>query len=620
MEVIAVEEKLRGAGLSHPSLNALKADDTQYTVLLLQPEGLVRVANDAIGHADRGDATRKFSRFFELVNGLGVQPDLVVCPEYSVPWDVLLTALKAGVAPAVGKLWVLGCESLPIGGLADVRERLGDVAMVLDDDVSTVERSTQQYRNPLAYVFRAPALNGAAESLVVLVQYKTDISGDPDNTEARGMLPGKFVYLFGRQPHEVRLMTLICSDVFRFDKAIINQYYDGLLLLHVQLNNGPRHLLYKRYRSELFEAAGKTEVICLNWADHVHSVDDKGQNDKDWKNISGSAWYLLPQEFDFSDARIHENHQHGVYYTRHEPIRVHALQFHYRPRAFLLEATKVFHHAVAKPRSTRTGPRAINNFFWSTQDCVWRAPRTPQERPDDGFELKLNAVALGGAANLADMRTLYESGPVLVERVAAIAAGRFGPKANWHEPPRIDSMQLCEAEIVRRVTVMLDTAPEADAFRNGRFANVRHIAELRLSAYAWPTPVEALRSGFRFTWDRRYPNRNVVADDGTLATIVHAGMAADLSQLEALEAQVRKTIAGPPPDPDRVLTREQEKEFEKRHVATAKQYCILYSTAGGTKYFVSANEKSIASPGGQTPVHIAVPSLAAFLERKQKGA
>jgi len=214
VEIVFVGDKLQDAGLVHPKLNALQADEALYTVLTYQPHGHIRITDDSIGNAEPDDAKRKMKNLFERVVAMESQPDLVVAPEYSVPWDTLLESIEAGLKPALGKLWVLGCESLPLGSLDQHRERLGDKAIVLDDDISPKQRTTQQYRNPLVYVFVTESNADATQRLVLLVQYKTEVSGDPGNTEAKGMLPGQNVYRFGREPGEVKLITLICSDVY----------------------------------------------------------------------------------------------------------------------------------------------------------------------------------------------------------------------------------------------------------------------------------------------------------------------------------------------------------------------------------------------------------------------
>lgn len=609
MEIVPVEQRLKREGLDPPYLNALQADESLYTVLVHQPSGHIRIALDSIGHSDRVEAKKLTGAFLQLAVTTGNQPDLIVSPEYSVPWEALLEAIEQGITPKEGKLWVLGCESLPLGGLDTIRKRLGERAVVIDDDVYSGALTTQQYRNPLAYVFQTKSSTDQSLRLVLLVQYKTVPSGDSQNTEATGMLPGVFVYEFGTLPNEVHLITLICSDVFGFGQELINRYYKGLLLLHIQLNNSPRHLLYKKYRQELFAAAGETELLCLNWAANVVSVDENGDNEHKWNNICGSAWYLCSPEINLSDDAITENHLHGIYYTRHEPIRAHALQFHYRPRVFLFQSTKVFHHAIPKPRSMRTGPKALKTFVWAQDKSQWVEPQKPSEFTDDGFCEQLEKCSIGGIP-LEDLRELYRTGPIAVERTMAITAGQFGVNANWHAPARIDSMLLCEQEFVRRVTVTQDPAREAVKFRDERFALTRAVAELRANEYPWPSSVEALRKGFKFNWLPEYPNRNVVADDATLATVVNAGLFVDFEALDRLDQKVRKTLSGPPPEPERVLSKEQRKQFLEQHYATnAQRFCIVYVTATGPKTYLSGRDTSFTRTAGQSAVDIGDPSF-----------
>lgn len=609
MEIIPVEQRLEPEGLEPPRLNALQADDTLYTILTHQPPGRIRIAPDSIGHADSEEAKLRTAAFLRLADTVGSQPDLVVSPEYSVPWAALLEAVEQGIVPEEGKLWVLGCESLPLGGLDAVRQRLGGRAVILDDDVSSGNRTTQQYRNPLVYVFLTKRSEDKSTCLVLLIQYKTVPSGNPENTEATGMLPGVSVYAFGSLPNEIRLITLNCADIFGFSKELIDSYYQGLLLLHIQLNKSPRQLLFKKYRQELFAAAGETELLCLNWAENVISVDANGAQEHSWKNICGSAWYLRSPETNLSDQAIFENHRHGIYYTRHEPIRAHAFQFHYRPRVFLFQATKVFHHAIPKPRSTRTGPKAIKTFVWEQYQNQWVEPRVQDEFPDDGFCEQLGKCITDGI-QLDDLHDLYRTSPIAVERAMAITAGQFGVIANWHSPDCIDSMRLCEQEVVRRVTVTLDPAPEAVKFRNDRFALTRAVAELRACNYPWPSSVIALQKGFKFFWHPEFPNRNVKADDDTLATVVHAGLIGDPEALDLLDQQVRKTLAGPPPEPERVLSQEQRKQFLDQHYATgAQRFCIVYVTAAGPKTYMSGRGTSFTRAGGESAVDIGIPSF-----------
>jgi hypothetical protein len=590
--------------LRHPELNVLKASEALYTVLALQPEGRIRITESSIGHADAAEAGIRIREFFKLLTRIDATPDLVVAPEYSIPWETLLSQIEAGNVPSRGKLWVLGCESLPVGQLKDHANRLKDKVVVIDEGDTGTAITTQRYPNPLVYLFTTHSDETDSDHVVMLVQYKTETSGDAENIEIRGMLPGKTVYLFGRLPHEVRLMTLICSDVFGLSEAQITEYYDGLLVLHIQLNNNPRHPIYKQYRAKLFACGDRTELFCLNWAQGVVCVSPDGKADIKWPNIGGSAWYLRPRQFNFTDERISANHKHGVYYTRHEPIRVHAMQFHYAPRIFHLEATKVFHHGVIAPKSHLTGPRALGTFGWSAEKTNWTQEEKPEEQPLDGFTNLLAAV--GKVVNLEDLATIYNRGPVDVERVLAISAGHFGPRANWYDAPNVDSMQLCQEEIIHRVTVTID--PDGATFRSQRISAATVIAELQASGHSWPMQVAFLNNGFKLQWSNAVPHRNVQSQDGTYATVIYAGQVGDPNQLARIDQLARQTISGHIPEPPKELSEEEARAYRHKHYSQVERLCVLYSLGATIKAYADSPRAAITSPAGVSPVDIGFPA------------
>jgi hypothetical protein len=604
MELVPISTALaqHAKRLRAPKLSALQADDTLYTVLCLQPPGRVRITDDAIGHSEVAEWCEQVGDFFRLVLDLESEPDLVVCPEYSVPWEALLQFLERGGRPQRGKLWALGCESLLLRQLDAYRERLGDRVIVIDEGEGPRPITTQRFRNPLVYLFVSPSDFDGGDHLVMLVQYKTEASGDAVNTEARGMLPGNAVYVFGQPPSEVRLMTLICSDVFGLRDKDIVAYYDGLLLLHIQLNNNPRHALYKPYRVKLFGYAGRTELLCLNWAADVVVVDERGGECAEWHNIGGSAWYSSSAQLDSSDATVSKNHAHGLYYTRARAA--HVLQLHYSARAFLIEATKVFHHGVIAPRTHLTGPRALSTYVWDAGASAWQVANEKRSQPADGFSELLARVG-HGTCDMSDLENVYAVSPMHVERTLAISAGEFGPKLNWYHASNVDSMQLCEQEILRRLTVTLD--PQGDEFRSRRMASARTICDLRQAAFQWPTEVEFLKDGFSLTWSEAAPNRNVVARDGRFATVIYVGQLGDPGVVEKIDQRARQTL-GAVPEAEQLLSAEDERARRKKHLAQVARLCVLYGTATGTMVYSNPASTAIASPVGASAVDISVPA------------
>jgi hypothetical protein len=600
LNLLPLKNVLELEGLQHPKLNALQATEALYTVLALQPQGSILVTDAGIGHADAVAGQLTISAFLALANQGDSPPDLVVAPEYSVPWEVLLTAVEAGIVPKKGKLWALGCESLPLGQLDAYRVRIGDKAVIIDERPDLANVTTQRYLNPLVYLFQSLG-DDQLQRLVLLVQYKTEVSGDIHNTEATGMLTGNAVYLFGSQPHEVRFLTLICSDAFKFHGNLVKDVYQGLFVLHIQLNNNPRHPLYKPYRKELFKFAGDTELFCLNWAADVQIFEGASAKSVSWKNIGGSAWYLRSPDLDRTDARLQANQNKGLYYSRYEPLKIDALQFHYAPRAFLLQATKVVHHGVIGAASYRTGPHMIAAFEWSNEGCAWISA---QDHIDDGFNAIVHRSSNG--MDLNEWNQVHADNPVNVERLLAICAGVLGPSKNWHEVTKLDSMRMCEEEVMWRATVDLD--PKAAEFRTRRFSAGRMLLALRNQEFNWPVEVEFLKNGFSFAWTQQHPHRNAISVDGRVATLVYAGATTDIQQLATIDSQARQALAHIP-DPDKVLdTDEQKREHRLAHQALVSRLCILYQDGAHILSYRNVRERKISSPANDGPVSFTTPA------------
>jgi hypothetical protein len=600
LKLLPLKDVLTLKRLQHPKLNALQATEALYTVLALQPKGSILVTDASIGHADAATAEMTMRAFLALASEGERPPDLVVSPEYSVPWEVLLTAVESGIVPNAGKLWALGCESLPLGQLDAFRARLGDKAVVIDEGPDLASVTTQRYLNPLVYLFRTLG-DDQVEKLVLLVQYKTEVSGDVHNTEATGMLAGNAVYLFGSQPNEVRFLTLICSDAFKFHGDLVKDVYQGLFVLHVQLNNNPRHPLYKPYRKELFKFAGDTELFCLNWAADVELRESASPNLLRWRNIGGSAWYLRPPDIDRTDARLRANQSKGLYYSRYEPLKVDALQFHYAPRAFLLQATKVVHHGVIGAASYRTGPHMLASFEWSAEGSSWISVT---DDINDGFNAIVHRSSNG--IDLNDWSVMHADNPVNVERLLAICAGVLGPSKNWHEVTKLDSMQMCEEEVMWRATVDLD--PKAAEFRSRRFSAGRMLSALRAQGFNWPVEVEFLKDGFSFSWTEQHPHRNAISVDGRVATLVYAGATTDVQQLATIDSQARQALAHIP-EPERILiTDEQRREHRLTHQALVSRLCILYQDGAQILAYRNVRERKITVPANDGPVSFTTPA------------
>ncbi|MCH7886170.1 MAG: hypothetical protein IIC01_13100 [Planctomycetes bacterium] len=274
-----------------------------------------------------------------------------------MPWEVLVTAIKADQGPADGALWVLGCESIAYSELEALKQELAAYATVLYE---RLRPDPQRFVDPLAYMFRAPQSdrNGPGQ-LVLLVQFKTYPMGDDNHFEINGLQRGTKIYQFGDKGTSIRLISLICSDALTFSDKDAEEAHDRTLVLHIQLNPKPRQHQFRQYRSLLFASSGDaTELICLNWAKDVYVRTDGPP--RCWDNFPGSAWYLRPDKFDDRDQTLSTNHRNGLYYTWLPSLRSHVLFFNYEPAIYQLTATKVAHRGLPASAGPDQNRRSAN--------------------------------------------------------------------------------------------------------------------------------------------------------------------------------------------------------------------------------------------------------------------
>jgi|SRR6266496_859953 len=92
-------------GLGLPRLNALIPNVADCKAMPLQPEGELAVSSKGEANKNRARASAQFGSFLDEAHR--AQADLIVCPEYSMPWQLLLDKLKAGLCLRQGELWVL---------------------------------------------------------------------------------------------------------------------------------------------------------------------------------------------------------------------------------------------------------------------------------------------------------------------------------------------------------------------------------------------------------------------------------------------------------------------------------------------------------------------------------
>ena len=545
MEIEPIQRILESEGLGVPRLNALIPNVDNYKLLLMQPQGDIEASPTRVRNFDRDLAQVQFGQF--LSDALATQADLVVTPEYSMPWQVITEAIQAGRTPVPGKLWALGCESIKYSELDELKAELAPQATVLFEPL---DPDPERFLDPLAYVFVAPVLeDDGATRLVVLVQFKTYPMGDPDHFEVNGLQRGTCIYQFGgiaRQ--EIKLVSLICSDAFAFLDPQAQAVYDRGLVIHIQLNPKPRQEQFRLYRDRLLRFQGDaTELICLNWAGNVHLRSNGGEIA--WGNIAGSAWYLKPDKFDFRDDTLHANHKLGLYYTWLKDLYVHSLFFNYEPATYLLNSTKVAHVGVPAAVSRRRGPQLSKTCVWNAETAAW----TIQNSAQDGFS---SIVGESGDAK-DNIKQISDQNPLFAERVLALCAGGVGSADDWYTVRQLDSCMIGASEIIFRLTFCQDTDQSACDFRIARLRCCGHLWNILNTADALPPALEDFKNGFRLEWSPEFPHQNAISNQGLRATVVYMGEDRNVTQVEAVAKRLAEFLHRTTSDPDQSLQARQ---------------------------------------------------------------
>lgn len=526
MQIKPVAEVLVPEGLAAPVLNALAPNESNYTVLLMQPHGEIDASAAGVRNRGRDLAKNQFGRLLDAARE--TVADLVVTPEYSMPWEVLIEALKKSIVPAEGKLWALGCESITYSDLEQVKQDLAPFATMIYE---TLPADEGRFTDPLAYVFLAPPADGnGAGKIVVLVQFKTYPMGDNDHFEINGLQRGTRVYQFGVDGQSIKLVSLICSDALDFQDAEAGAVYDRALVVHIQLTPKPRQEQYRQYRDRLLRFHGDTtEILCLNWAKDVRVWCD-GQTTP-WNNISGSAWYLKLQAYDDRDATLSANHQRGLYYTWLQPLRTHALFFNFEPATYLVTASKVAHIGVPAAVSRRRGPQLTRVCTWDSASGDW----VEQGSAQDGF-----AAVVGESGNAKDeIQKVSVRNPLEAERVLALCAGKIGHADDWHGVRQLDSCAIDLSEVIRRITFCQDTNEDARDFRVERLKRCGNLWDILKTEAKVPSSLADFNQGFSFEWSADFPHQNAISSGGQRATVIYLGEGYSVQRVK----EIKKTAA-----------------------------------------------------------------------------
>lgn len=533
MQIKPVENVLGDLNLI--TLRALMPNREPYYAMLLQPQGFINASDQHIGHAapELGEA---MCRAF-LTVAADKHADLVVTPEYCLPWSVVQDIVEGHIRPGEGSIWILGCESITPDDLVSLAASVNDGGgFFYHEAIEAVQKAQKRFIDPLLYVFWCRDNAGQA-ILSFIVQFKTTPCRDGLDVEQRSLYLGKTVYSFNRGVNTIGLLSIICSDAFEFTDTLVDEYHANSLLIHIQLCPKPGHIDFAAYRMRLCSvgSCSNVELLCLNWARGVTELAADGTQ-INWNNVAGSAWYVPPSKFNCDDRLVDAAHHAGIYYSL-TPQRWHTFYLNYGPQVLLLQKQKLLLYGEPQALRPQSCLSVADRWSWEEGAKTW----VEQRKADDGFATVANSYP----ALRADLPTMAAASPLAVERAIELLVGPQGAPSTWFDIEELSSMKVAAEESIQRVTVHQenDLTRGGVIFRRSRLQRAQDAMTLPGKGVRWPVSVRDLEGSFRFQWRAADPHRNVVSSDtGTLASLVYLADQSDDAMVDPVYRKVKQAL------------------------------------------------------------------------------
>lgn len=516
MEIKPVHEflgelKITQLALLHPSRKS-------YRAALFQPSGPVEASSTRIGHENSSNFIYQCRAFLE--KSVDSYADLVVTPEYSLPWKLFdeIAGKNSSLQPTVGAIWVLGFESIkPAEFEQFVNRARGNNNFVHHEPFDPAELINKTYVDPLVYVFWSD-LKTDAKQLCFVIQFKTAPCREALDTEYTNLYTGNVVYKISNcsQP-SISLLTILCSDSFDFDT--VNQHTDKCLLIHIQLNPKPAHRPYATYRDTLYAVGGahNVELLCLNWASQIREI--KGANKYlDWKNNSGSAWFAPQERFNAAPQHIDAVHRNGLYYSVPKS-KWHAAFLHCDAHALFISKEKVHFGDGTYAEEPKVWIQVKGRWIWDQFNREFFA----ELQPDSMFDKAVSDLPMLKVA----IKDLLERSAVDAERSLELLCGPKQKESGvWFNIDQLESMRMIADESSCRATVSQDFEPDSKGaeFRDARLLKGEDAVQLTGKNLSWPYPVQDLVSGFKYAWNKKFSFQNIRCNSTSKpATLVYLG-------------------------------------------------------------------------------------------------
>lgn len=448
-----IDDVLSTLNLSIVPIAFLVPNEREYDVLMLQHKDNVVVNETFIRNENTDLTNNKFNSFFQLADDS--KPDLLITPEYSCPWQVLINKLNNGVQPDEGKLWIVGCESITPSELDDYKSNNQSLTFIYET-VNIIDG--KKFYDPVCIILWARAQNGQSR-LVIAVQFKTQPMADRVyEHEHKYLIEGTTRYIIRNDDNSIRISAIICSDALSYDleRDLAQWNSHPYLIVHPQLNYKPRHNSFRSYRDKWINRdLREMEVICLNWAKGFRI----GQNLP--SDYGASSIFVKSDDIDISDSTINEHHRKGCYYAHSKEGYFSYYQFCYEEMVFKIRCRKINQRLVAAPlQLPRSGPKLISSYKWNNGSSQWEEG-IPVE---DGFCscCQHNQCSI-------ELLTNDTLSPLDKERLLCLCSGHIQKGKNgkyWHDVEILPSFVLSNGEISNRLIFTDD--PDSDSVKRNR--------------------------------------------------------------------------------------------------------------------------------------------------------
>lgn len=594
MNFMRVSEKLTGEStcLTLLPLKILQPLRDTYDALFVQPCGDLQATKDGVRNADHAIANKLYLHL--LVQSCEQKVDLLVTPEYCVPWSIVEEVVTTNdYRPKQGALWALGCESITLKELSAYKAKWESQGVnVLYE---TPQSQNKNFLCPLVYVFWVKNTDNEP-NICILVQFKSVPCGKI--FEVDHLYCGNDVYIFGNGTNELNFFSLICADVFEFTNDQIQNYHNNSLILHIQLNEKPWHTDFTQYRNQLFSVGSnsRVELICLNWATGV-----KWNNGTTWNHSPNSAFYIPKKLFQkVSDTDIDLLHKKGFYFNK---VHAHwdSLFLNNTAQAILVSKQPIRfdgNQALAVPWRMKY----LKCFIPNSEKDAW----IEVNESNDGFmdllaEYKPTDLLLqdGFERYEANLKNVYDISPLAVERSLELLQGPNGQSSSWYDRYELDALSVATEESPQRVTAHQEkcSSRRGVIFRKRRVQAGYDAATLYTKSLDWPIPLKNIGQGFDYHWIETYPHCNVVplgmVDEPATLIYLDACFPNEAgSYYTKMVACLRNHTFDISSDAD----------FNANNIRAKDRLCVVYKENHQYKILhESDGKKSIAIPANQSP-------------------